>query len=59
MYSVDASFMIDDDIGYVKVNRFSATTNEEFFNVEIWILSSGMKKMVLDLSTIPEGIWVQ
>ena len=32
LYSVDASFMIDDEIGYVKVNRFSATTNEEFFN---------------------------
>ena len=28
MYSVDASFMIDDEIGYIKVNRFSATTNQ-------------------------------
>ena len=36
--------MIDDEIGYVKVNRFSATTNEEFFNASNKLLFSGMKK---------------
>ena len=55
LYSVDASFMIDDEIGYVKVNRFSATTNEEFFNVSNKLLSNGMKKMVLDLRDNPGG----
>ena len=55
LYSVDASFMIDDEIGYVKVNRFSATTNEEFFNASNKLLSSGMKKMVLDLRDNPGG----
>lgn len=55
LYSVDASFMIDDEIGYVKVNRFSATTNEEFFNASSKLLSSGMKKMVLDLRGNPGG----
>lgn len=55
LYSVDASFMIDDEIGYVKVNRFSATTNEEFFNASSKLLFSGMKKMVLDLRDNPGG----
>ncbi len=55
LYSVDASFMIDEEIGYVKVNRFSATTNEEFYNATNNLLSSGMKKMVLDLRDNPGG----
>ena len=55
LYSVDASFMIDEDIGYVKVNRFSATTNKEFSNASNKLLSSGMKKMILDLRDNPGG----
>ena len=43
-YSVDASFMIDDEIGYIKVNRFSATTNKEFYEGTNKLLSRGMKK---------------
>ena len=30
LYSVDASFMYDDEVGYVKVSRFAATTYSEF-----------------------------
>ena len=55
MYSVDASFMIDDEIGYIKVNRFSATTNKEFFEGTNKLLGSGMKKLVLDLRGNPGG----
>ena len=54
-YSVDASFMIDDEIGYIKVNRFSATTNQEFLDRTNKLLSSGMKKLVLDLRGNPGG----
>ena len=55
LYSVDASYMINEDIGYLKVNRFSATTNEEFFDASEELLSSGMKKMILDLRSNPGG----
>tara|TARA_Y100001968_G_C19444164_1_gene764292 strand:- start:1497 stop:3017 length:1521 start_codon:yes stop_codon:yes gene_type:complete len=55
MYSVDASFMIDIEIGYVKVNRFSATTNQEFYEATNKLLSSGMKKLILDLRGNPGG----
>ncbi len=30
IYSLDASYMINDDIGYIKLNRFSHTTMDEF-----------------------------
>ena len=55
MYSVDASFMIDIEIGYVKVNRFSATTNQEFYEATNKLLKSGMKKLILDLRGNPGG----
>ena len=55
LHSVDASYMINEDIGYLKVNRFSATTNEEFFEASEKLLSSGMKKMILDLRSNPGG----
>ena len=55
LYSVDASYMINEDIGYIKVNRFSATANEEFFDSSEELLSLGMKKMILDLRGNPGG----
>ena len=55
MYSVDASFMLKKEIGYIKVNRFSATTNQEFFKGTKKLLSLGMKKLVLDLRGNPGG----
>ena len=32
IYTVDASYMVKDDIGYMGVNRFAATTHDEFMN---------------------------
>jgi carboxyl-terminal processing protease len=29
-YSVDVSYMVDSEIGYIKINRFAATTFDEF-----------------------------
>ena len=55
LYSVDAYFMIENDIGYVKVNRFSATTNEEFGNAANKLLNNGMTKLILDLRGNPGG----
>ena len=48
--SLDASYMLNDDTGYIKLNRFSATTTEEFMEaVEGLKANSGFKNMVLDL----------
>ena len=30
IYTVDASYLLDDETGYIKINRFAATTHDEF-----------------------------
>ena len=53
--SVDASYMVDDEIGYIKVSRFAATTYDEFQAALEKLKSEGMKKLVLDLQDNPGG----
>lgn len=54
-FSVDASYMIDDEIGYVKVSRFAQTTFTEFMEAMDRLKKAGMKKLVLDLQGNPGG----
>ncbi len=54
-YSVDVSYMVDDEIGYLKVSRFSSTTYDEFRTNMNKLLNSGMKKLILDLQGNPGG----
>ncbi|MEL7001801.1 MAG: S41 family peptidase, partial [Bacteroidota bacterium] len=54
-YSVDASYMIDKEVGYIKVSRFSATTYPEFKKAMEELKSEGMQKLVLDLQGNPGG----
>lgn len=49
IYSVDAAYMIDKNIGYVKVARFAATTIEEFEKAVRQLQSEGMKDLIIDL----------
>ena len=49
LYSVDASYMIDKKIGYIKVDRFSSTTLEEFEKALKKLRAAGMKDLILDL----------
>lgn len=55
LYSVDASFMINSDVGYARVTRFSATTYDEFSKALADMKKNGMKKLVLDLRNNPGG----
>ncbi len=54
-FSLDASYMIDGDIGYIKINRFAQTTHEEFRTALAKLKKEGMKKLVLDLQSNPGG----
>lgn len=56
IYSVDAHFMVDDKIGYVKVNRFSRTTMAELREAMTFLNEQGMKDMILDLQGNGGGI---
>jgi len=55
LHSVDASIMLTNDIGYIKINRFSATTYNEFNEGVLDLLNQGMKKLILDLRGNPGG----
>lgn len=49
IYSVDAHFMVDDKVGYVKVNRFARTTLEELRAALGNLKRAGMEDLILDL----------
>ncbi|MCX6351884.1 MAG: S41 family peptidase [Bacteroidetes bacterium] len=55
IYSVDASFMATPEIGYVKINRFGATTLREFSDAMTSLKKEGMKSLILDLRGNPGG----
>ena len=49
VYSLDASYMVDKRIGYIRINRFAATTGEEFADALRKLQKQGMKDLILDL----------
>ncbi len=50
IYSLDAAFMLNKETGYVKLNRFSATTVDEYKTAMKTLSPSGkVKNLVLDL----------
>lgn len=49
IYSVDASYMVNETIGYIKVNKFAATTVMEVHKALLDLKSQGMKNLILDL----------
>lgn len=49
IYSIDASYMVDDKIGYIKLNRFSGTTITEFTEALSTLKNSGMESLIVDL----------
>ncbi len=56
IYSVTASFMVNDKVGYVYVNRFAETTDKELEEALAKLRSEGMKELVLDLRDNPGGL---
>lgn len=49
VYSIDIAYMPKNDIGYIKINRFSATTYDEFVEKTEELKTQGMKKLIIDL----------
>jgi carboxyl-terminal processing protease len=47
--SVDASYMLSADIGYVRISKFGAETDKDFVESIRSLKARGMKKLVLDL----------
>jgi carboxyl-terminal processing protease len=49
LYSVDAAHMVDDETGYIKINRFARTTYGEFIEALQKLERQGMERLMLDL----------
>ncbi|MFL0094537.1 S41 family peptidase [Tenacibaculum maritimum] len=47
--SVDVAYMLNDSIGYIKLDRFARNTYKEFKNALNSLLNKGMTDLVLDL----------
>lgn len=55
LYSVDVSYMIDDETGFIKVSRFSGKTYEEFMEGMEKFREAGAEKVLVDLRQNPGG----
>lgn len=53
--SVDVAAMLPDNVGYVSVNKFSATTYEEIDAALKRLKDQGMERLILDLRNNPGG----
>ena len=49
MYSLDAAYMADKTTGYIKLNRFAASSADEFKEALKKLRKQGMKHLILDL----------
>ena len=49
LFSVDATYMIGKEIGYIKINNFGASTVEEFQKAFNSLQKKGMKHLILSL----------
>jgi len=47
--SLDAAYMVAPTIGYIKINKFAATTDDDFRTAFIGLQNKGLKKLVLDI----------
>lgn len=50
IYSVDASYMVDDKTGYIRLNRFAAETADEVARSIKDLKKKGMDRLILDLT---------
>lgn len=55
IYSVDVSYMIDPETGYIKVSRFAEQTYRDFMNGMDKLDKAGAKKVIVDMRGNPGG----
>jgi carboxyl-terminal processing protease len=55
LYSVDAAYMVDNEVGYIRISNFGATTHQEFNQKLHDLEQAGLKKLIIDLRGNPGG----
>ncbi|MBR4137720.1 MAG: S41 family peptidase [Bacteroidales bacterium] len=58
-YSVDVAYMINETTGYIKLEKFIATTHKEFVNAVKKLQKQGMQKLIFDLRGNAGGYLVE
>ena len=58
-YSVDVAYMLDDTTGYIKLEKFIATTHKEFVKAVKKLQAQGMQKLIFDLRGNAGGYLVE
>ena len=59
VHSVDAAFMLNDTLGYIKLTKFSRTTYKEFEEASVRLLEQGMSHLIFDLRDNTGGYFDQ
>ena len=54
--SVDVAYMINKEIGYIRINKFSETTHAEFAQALMQLQGQGLQRLILDLRGNGGGI---
>jgi carboxyl-terminal processing protease len=54
--SIDAAYMVAEEVGYIRLSRFGVTSGEEFKKAESELKAQGMKHLILDLTDNGGGI---
>lgn len=49
LHSIDASFMVDDTTGYIRLQKFSRTTHKDFVEAYSALTEKGMHRLVMDI----------
>lgn len=49
IFSIDASYMLDESTGYIKLNKFAATSTKEFLTAMSKLKQQGIKNLIFDL----------
>ena len=55
--SVDVSYMVNDSVAYIRINRFSANTYDEFMTAYKSLKRKGLQCLMLDLRGNPGGYY--
>lgn len=58
-WSVDASFMVNDTTGYIRLSKFAMTTSQEVAVAAHKLLDEGMRKLIFDIRDNTGGFFNQ
>lgn len=56
LFSIDAAYMLDSETGYVRLNKFAATTGKEFEDAVSKLKKSYMQNIIIDLRSNGGGV---